>query len=217
MKTETPKDVAFYMALPYTRSLRRDQDGDVVARIEELPGCSAHGETDAEALENLTEAQRLWLEDCIESGDPVPEPHKDEPLPSGKWVQRVPRSLHRQLVELAKRENVSLNQFVTSVLARAANPVATEARITAQARPNLEQMFEQMVVKYLAMQQRPTIAAHWWHGSILLGGTPIQADLWSMDRTPIDPAKIVTVDNLIPKTLTVAYGDEAKKNISRKR
>ena len=43
----------------------------------------------------------------------------EEVLPSGKWVQRVPRSLHKKLVSTAKREGVSLNQLVTSVLAAA--------------------------------------------------------------------------------------------------
>ncbi len=40
--------------------------------------------------------------------------------PSGKWVQRVPRSLYLKLTVLAKAEGVSLNQFVTAVLAEAA-------------------------------------------------------------------------------------------------
>jgi len=62
MKTEK-HDLAYYMALPYTKLLRPDEDGDIVARIVELPGCSAHGENEAEALKNLQEAQRLWLED----------------------------------------------------------------------------------------------------------------------------------------------------------
>lgn len=115
MKTEI-NNLARYMALPYTRLLRPDADGDIVARITELPGCSAHGANEKEALKNLQEAQRLWLEDCIEAGDPVPEPEKEEPLPSGKWVQRVPRSLHQRLVKTARSEGVSLNQLVTSML-----------------------------------------------------------------------------------------------------
>jgi predicted RNase H-like HicB family nuclease len=116
MKTEK-RDLAYYMALPYTKSLRPDQDGDVVAKIQELPGCSAHGQDAQEALANLEEAQRLWLEDCLSAGDPVPEPEYGGPLPSGKWVQRVPRSLHQKLAGLARNEGVSLNQLVTQILA----------------------------------------------------------------------------------------------------
>jgi len=125
MKTEK-RNLAYYMALPYTRLLRPDQDGDVVAKILELPGCSAHGTDQQEALANLEEAQKLWLEDCLEAGDPVPEPERDELLPSGKWVQRVPRSLHQKLVKMAKAEGVSLNQLVTSMLSEQSSARAIE-------------------------------------------------------------------------------------------
>lgn len=116
---ELVKKIAHYMALPYTTVLRRDEDNDVVAHIEELPGCIAHGSDEAGAIENLREMQRLWLEECVENGHSVPVP-VPESLPSGKWVQRVPRSLHRRLVQMAKRENVSLNQLVTALLSQAA-------------------------------------------------------------------------------------------------
>jgi len=59
-----------------------------------------------------------WLEISLEDGNPIPEPAPDEDY-SGKFVARLPRSLHRQLVETAEREGVSLNQFVNVALARA--------------------------------------------------------------------------------------------------
>ena len=40
--------------------------------------------------------------------------------PGGRVLVRMPRSLHRDLVVLAEGEGVSLNQFLVSVLARAA-------------------------------------------------------------------------------------------------
>lgn len=117
---ESVKNVASYMTLPYTTVLRRDEENDVIARIEELPGCIAHGSDEAKAIENLREMQRLWLEECVENGHDVPVPAPESVLPSGKWVQRVPRSLHQRLVQMAKHENVSLNQLVTSLLSQAA-------------------------------------------------------------------------------------------------
>jgi antitoxin HicB len=113
------KNLQYYLELPYTIIMRRDEEGDYVARIDELPGCAAHGNTPQEAFEALEEAKHLWITDCLESGDPVPEPATEEVLPSGKWVQRVSRTLHQKLIALAKRENVSLNQLVTSLLAEA--------------------------------------------------------------------------------------------------
>ncbi|WP_058188200.1 type II toxin-antitoxin system HicB family antitoxin [Terracidiphilus gabretensis] len=119
------KTIEEYLALPYTIVLRRDVKDEIfVARVEELPGCSAHGNTEPEALSNLRDSMQLWIEDCIESGDAVPEPFEEIELPSGKWLQRVPRSLHLKLIHLAKNEGVSLNQFVTAVLAEAAGDKA---------------------------------------------------------------------------------------------
>jgi antitoxin HicB len=117
MTNEATRDVEYYRNLSYGIALRRDEDGDWVARVEDLPGCIAHGETPVQALENLEEIKVAWIGDAIEAGDAVPEPRVDEKLPSGKWLQRVPRSLHKDLTEMAAEEGVSLNQLVTTVLA----------------------------------------------------------------------------------------------------
>jgi predicted RNase H-like HicB family nuclease len=115
MKVETTKDAAHYLSLPYTIILRQDEEGDYVGRIQELSGCTAHGETEAVAVKNLREVQALWIDAALSAGIPIPEPEKEE-LPSGKWLQRVPRKLHRQLIKQAALENVSLNQLVTTML-----------------------------------------------------------------------------------------------------
>ena len=119
MKTEIENKSDRYLSLPYTVILRRDSEGDWIARVDELQGCSAHGRTQPEALDNLEEAKRLWIEDALEAGDEIPVPIDDEELPSGKWLQRTPRSLHKKLSELAKKEGVSLNQLATAILAEA--------------------------------------------------------------------------------------------------
>jgi hypothetical protein len=53
----------------------------------------------------------------LDTGQAIPEPHVEDDLPNRKWLQRVPRSLHKRLSDLAGREKVSLNQLVTSMLA----------------------------------------------------------------------------------------------------
>lgn len=40
-------------------------------------------------------------------------------LPSGKWLQRAPKTLHAQLQAEAKAEGVSLNSFCVAALAGA--------------------------------------------------------------------------------------------------
>jgi len=51
-----------------------DEDNIFIAEIPELPGCMAHGDTQEEALRNVKEAAKLWIETANEFGDPVPEP-----------------------------------------------------------------------------------------------------------------------------------------------
>ncbi len=113
------KDLQYYLDLPYTRVLRRDEEGDFVAKIEELPGCISHGKTEEEALKNIREVMTSWIEECLSAGQPIPEPVEEEVLPSGKWLQRVPRSVHRKLSLVAKVEGVSLNQLVSNILSEA--------------------------------------------------------------------------------------------------
>jgi predicted RNase H-like HicB family nuclease len=43
-------------------------------RHPDLKGCVAVGETPEEALANLEEARRLWLETAYEHGDEIPLP-----------------------------------------------------------------------------------------------------------------------------------------------
>jgi predicted RNase H-like HicB family nuclease len=49
-------------------------DDAYIAEVPELPGCMAHGNTQAEALEQVNEAIQLWLDTAKEFGRPVPEP-----------------------------------------------------------------------------------------------------------------------------------------------
>lgn len=51
-----------------------NEDGAFVAEIPELPGCTAHGSTQEEALANVKAAEALWIRTANEFGDPVPEP-----------------------------------------------------------------------------------------------------------------------------------------------
>ncbi len=115
------KTVEDYLKLPYTIEIFRDETDDEagwVARVVELPGCMTQGESFPELAEMLDDAMRTWIESALADGDPIPEPR---PLTdySGKFVARVPRSLHRELVQAAGRDGVSLNSFVNMALSKA--------------------------------------------------------------------------------------------------
>jgi predicted RNase H-like HicB family nuclease len=51
-----------------------NQDSAFIANVPELPGCLAHGDSYDEALNNIKEAIKLWIDTANEFGDYVPEP-----------------------------------------------------------------------------------------------------------------------------------------------
>ena len=56
----------------FTVVLEKEPDEGFVASVPALPGCVSQGDTREEALRNIREAIELYLEDCRESGDPIP-------------------------------------------------------------------------------------------------------------------------------------------------
>jgi predicted RNase H-like HicB family nuclease len=92
-----------------------EDDGEVVATIPDLPGCASFGDTIEAAVRNLNETKELWIRGRIDAGQPVPEPSQIEDF-SGKFVLRIPRGLHKSLDREAKRQGVSLNQYVLHLL-----------------------------------------------------------------------------------------------------
>ena len=94
--------------------LSKDEGGGYAIIFPDLPGCRSDGETPEKAIANGLLALSDWLAVATEFGDPIPVPFSSL---SGRFVQRVPRSLHRQLVDEAKVEGVSLNTLVVSLVA----------------------------------------------------------------------------------------------------
>ena len=105
------------MARPYTRELVRNEDGSWFARVVELPGCMTEGDSAEDALRNLNEAMALWIEVKLDDDESIPLPLTSESY-SGKFLLRVPKTLHRELARHAELEGVSLNQLALAALAR---------------------------------------------------------------------------------------------------
>ena len=61
--------------LKYSVTIQYDsRDNIFVAKIPELSGCMAHGDTYAQAMEEIQIAMELWLECAKEVGKEIPEP-----------------------------------------------------------------------------------------------------------------------------------------------
>jgi antitoxin HicB len=124
------KTLEYYLNLPYTFELRHTPDEDWFVRVKELPGCMSQGDTPEEAMQMIRDAMRSWLEVSLECGDPIPEPVERKDEFSGKFIVRVPRSLHRKLVEEADAEGVSLNSYIQCALAEKVGEQAKKPKKT---------------------------------------------------------------------------------------
>jgi antitoxin HicB len=108
-----------YLDQPYHIELVRTEDGGGwTAQVEEWPGCAARGATPDEAARGIEDAMRAWVDDARAHGREVPKP-RSAASHSGRLLVRMPQSLHSELARAAEREDVSLNQFITSSLASA--------------------------------------------------------------------------------------------------
>lgn len=58
--------------LKYRVLLEPEEDGGFVAEVPALPGCVSEGATRAEALENVKEAIKGYLESLEAHGEPIP-------------------------------------------------------------------------------------------------------------------------------------------------
>ena len=121
------KPLKHYLNLKYPITIHIASEGGYVAEIEDLPGCLAQGETLTEAYELIEKARRMWLEVVYEDGMDIPLP-RDEEQYSGKFNVRVPKNLHRKLDRMAKREGVSLNQYIVSTLSRCVGVAEEKAK-----------------------------------------------------------------------------------------
>ena len=99
---------------PYRFALFVEDDGTYVLRSPDL----ADRATEVGSLDEVGAAMRSAIEQrSAEDAALAAEAEKDADY-SGKFVLRLPRSMHRQLSELAEAEGVSLNQLALTFLAQ---------------------------------------------------------------------------------------------------
>lgn len=114
------KETEKYLNLPYTFELIKEDDGTYFVKVKELPGCMSNGKTADEAMKNIKDAMEIWLESSLRRGLEIPLPEVMREY-SGRFIVRVPASLHKKLVIEAKKEGVSLNQYVVYLLTEKAS------------------------------------------------------------------------------------------------
>ena len=90
--------------------------------MPDIPGVVGDGVTEVAAIKDGRDAFLATVSALIDMGRDVPQPtltaQDFTPLSaSGKFVARVPRSMHIQLAARAKTEGVSLNTLVIALIA----------------------------------------------------------------------------------------------------
>lgn len=102
--------------------LPKDEGGGYLITFPDIPGCMSDGKTEAEAVKNGRDAFVTVISALHDMGREIPAPSfraEDAAAPgvSGKFVARVPKSVHAKLTARAKAEGVSLNSLVLAFLA----------------------------------------------------------------------------------------------------
>lgn len=110
--------LGYYLALEYPYTVIPD-DGSFFVEFPDLPNCFTQVDDASEIAAMAEEIRTLWIESEYEAGATIPEPSTDSSY-SGKFVTRVPKSLHRDLALAAKGEGMSLNAYVGYLLAERA-------------------------------------------------------------------------------------------------
>ena len=86
-----------------------------VAEVFDLSGCIAVADTHEGMLLMLADAIEDWIDAAKRADIPVPPPSHEEEY-SGNIMLRTSPAMHRRLSLLAKRNKLSLNQYVLQTL-----------------------------------------------------------------------------------------------------
>jgi antitoxin HicB len=107
------------------RPLAEDDGGGFLVSFPDFADCISDGETIEEALENGRDALKATIAALKAKKLPVPAPNSGG-VASGKFVARVPKTVHAQLATRARAEGVSLNTLVLTFIAQGLG--STQAR-----------------------------------------------------------------------------------------
>jgi antitoxin HicB len=99
------------------RHLSLEEGGGYLVSFPDFAECISDGETVDEAIENGLDAVKATIDALKAKKLPVPTPNSGG-IASGKFVARVPKTVHAQLTTRARAEGVSLNALVLTFIAQ---------------------------------------------------------------------------------------------------
>lgn len=99
------------------RPLTADEGGGFLISFPDFSECIADGETVEEVLKSGRQALKATISALKAKDLAIPAPNGGG-VASGKFVARVPKTVHAQLATRAKAEGVSLNTLVLTFIAQ---------------------------------------------------------------------------------------------------
>ena len=109
------------------RPLSTEEGGGYLISFPDFAECISDGESLDEAIENGRDALKATIAALKAKKLPVPAPNSGG-VASGKFVARVPKTVHAQLATRARAEGVSLNALVLTFIAQGLGGSARKAR-----------------------------------------------------------------------------------------
>lgn len=97
------------------RPLTSEEGGGYLISFPDFAECISDGETVEEAMENGRDALKATIAALKAKKLSVPAPNSGG-VASGKFVARVPKTVHAQLATRARAEGVSLNSLVLTFI-----------------------------------------------------------------------------------------------------
>lgn len=101
-----------------------------MARFPDVKGCVGGGTTQVEALNEALENLDFHLKCLKDANLPIPEPSKIQTTYKGNISVRMSSGLHEQVSYYAKKENISINQFIIEAISERIGKVKTENSIS---------------------------------------------------------------------------------------
>ena len=109
------------------RPLSTEEGGGYLISFPDFAECISDGESVEDAIENGRDALKATIAALKSKKFPVPAPNSGG-VASGKFVARVPKTVHAQLATRARAEGVSLNALVLTFIARGLGGSSSKAR-----------------------------------------------------------------------------------------
>ncbi len=109
------------------RPLVQEEGGGFLVSFTDFAECISDGETVEEAIANGRDALKATIAALKSKKLAVPAPNSGG-IASGKFVARVPKTVHAQLATRARAEGVSLNALVLTFIAQGLGGGSSKSR-----------------------------------------------------------------------------------------